>query len=684
MQEQTWKFLRGKGLPEKAVAAVMGNIEAESSFDPKLVEKANGIGFGLCQWSFGRRTQLEKYGTTLNHQLEFLWAELSGNGASQIGAKFEWINKSQYLKHDDFMSANGSIATLTTAFCFCWERPKVSTAHLERRQKKANEYYTQFTGLQGEYTPGAEGVGGGGSEVGGNTVPEMEIEETNYEVVKGSEKIGDYLFGRRYRITVSNEDGKTIDISQLHCTFSILKTMQMEPNTSEIAIYNLNAQTENDIKMNGTRITVEAGYEGTQFGLLFDGDIFQCIQEKENAHTFKLTIIALDSDRAINFEIANFSVLRGQSHREIVENIINVAQFPMELGSISEKLNNTKLTRGKVMMGKSSNYLDQIAKSNKLQFYMDDGKVNLIDLEDLPDDEIVKLSPNSGLIGVPEQTDFGVSGQCLLNPQIKINTLIHIEGSLIKDKRIEFGVANTVPSVSNDSAGVSGAPSESGGQLSLGGYLIPYNGSFPITSPFGMRGKKMHSGIDIGMPTGTPLYASKSGTVLKAGIDSKGVNSGGGKIVMLTHPDGSATNYFHLSEWKVNTDASVKQGDLIGISGNTGFSSGPHLHFEIAEGGKKKDPKSVINGGTGESVKSAPPSVPSEPQVAGDTEQTNTQTTSTSGSVEHTHSLIRGLDKEGIYRVVKLEYQGDTRGNDWFVSFQTISQIGGAIPIIST
>lgn len=533
---------------------------------------------------------------------------------------------------------------------------------------------------KGTYVPGATANASVGSA---EQVEMMTIEETNYQVVEGSEKRGDVLFGRRYRITVSDEAGTAIDISKLHCTFSIIKTIQMEPNSSEISVYNLNVQTENDIITNGARVTVEAGYEGSQFGLIFDGDIIQCVREKASANTFKLTMIALDSDRAINFDIANYSILRGQSHRTIVEHIANKASNPIPLGSIAEKLNNSKLTRGKVMFGKASDYLRQIAKSNGLKCYMDDGTLHMINLNELPKGEIFKLDPTSGLIGVPEQTQYGVSGQCLLNPQIKLNSLIHIDNSLIRDKRIEFGTSNAVPASSSSDEGGATTSAGSGGQPSAGGYLIPYNGDFKVTSNFGKRGGVNHNGIDIGMPIGTPIFASKAGTVLKAGTDSKGVNSGGGKIVMLTHLDGSATNYFHLDNWSVKTGDNVSQGQQIGLSGNTGGSTGPHLHFEIKEGGKYRDPLFVIQGGGGNS---APPSVASaNASVVGSASSTASGPTGataggdTSGEVQ---SMIRSLDKDGIYRVIKMEYQGDTRGNSWFVHFETLTQLGGMIPIV--
>lgn len=145
-QSETWNFLISKGLTELSVSAIMGNIQAESGFDPSLIEAGNGIGFGLCQWSFGRRTQLEAYGTDFNHQLNFLWSELSGENLSETGADFQWLDQAGYLTHMQFMEGVGSLDDLTSAFCFCWERPNFELAHLEFRQEWALNYYNEFTG----------------------------------------------------------------------------------------------------------------------------------------------------------------------------------------------------------------------------------------------------------------------------------------------------------------------------------------------------------------------------------------------------------------------------------------------------------------------------------------------------------------------------------------------------------
>lgn len=139
IQQFVYDFLYEKGLPHISICAVMGNITAESSWNPDAIENGSGIGFGLCQWSFGRRTQLESYGTTLLHQCEFLWSELTGENTSVTGADYQWISNPSdavdngegfTFSNADFKAGNGSLADLTKAFCYCWERPAYATNHL--------------------------------------------------------------------------------------------------------------------------------------------------------------------------------------------------------------------------------------------------------------------------------------------------------------------------------------------------------------------------------------------------------------------------------------------------------------------------------------------------------------------------------------------------------------------------
>ena len=131
----------------------------------------------------------------------------------------------------------------------------------------------------------------------------------------------------------------------------------------------------------------------------------------------------------------------------------------------------------------------------------------------------------------------------------------------------------------------------------VGGYIWPCNGIRWITSMFGGRqspggiGSTNHKGVDIGTPMGTPVLAAKSGTVTWASW-----NGGYGNCIIISHGNGNSTLYGHLSGYNVTTDQQVKQGQVIGYSGNTGNSTGPHLHFGIIENSNWIDPLNYLTG----------------------------------------------------------------------------------------
>ena len=136
------------------------------------------------------------------------------------------------------------------------------------------------------------------------------------------------------------------------------------------------------------------------------------------------------------------------------------------------------------------------------------------------------------------------------------------------------------------------------GRYGIGGNDRSYGG-YSVTSPYGPRihpisGKyKMHTGIDLGIPSGVPLGAAISGKVVQAGS-----NGGYGNSVMIKGDDGKYRLYAHLSSVNTKVGAQVQAGDLIGKVGSTGNSTGPHLHYEVrntSSYGSDIDPTSFIN-----------------------------------------------------------------------------------------
>ncbi len=112
---------------------------------------------------------------------------------------------------------------------------------------------------------------------------------------------------------------------------------------------------------------------------------------------------------------------------------------------------------------------------------------------------------------------------------------------------------------------------------------------YTLSSGFGYRWGRLHSGIDMAAPTGTPIYASDGGTVVRAGW-----YGGYGLCVDIQHGDGKMTRYGHCSRLLVNAGDKVYQGQNISLVGNTGHSFGSHLHFEIHLNGSPVNPRPIL------------------------------------------------------------------------------------------
>ena len=141
------------------------------------------------------------------------------------------------------------------------------------------------------------------------------------------------------------------------------------------------------------------------------------------------------------------------------------------------------------------------------------------------------------------------------------------------------------------------AATSSRGTMSSRGASIPTTGaSFmrpiiggTITSVYGKRSSGFHTGLDLATSTGTPIYASASGTVKFAGTQG-----GYGKLVIIDHGNGYQTYYAHCSAIYVTAGQNVNQGDNISAVGSTGNSTGPHVHFEIRYNGSTLNPQNYI------------------------------------------------------------------------------------------
>lgn len=119
---------------------------------------------------------------------------------------------------------------------------------------------------------------------------------------------------------------------------------------------------------------------------------------------------------------------------------------------------------------------------------------------------------------------------------------------------------------------------------------------FAVNSRFGLRrlggepGFRMHKGVDIAAPQGTTIYSAAEGEIIRIGYQP----SGYGNFIEVRHPNGMTTMYAHLSRIDVASGDRVLAGERIGLVGSTGYSTGPHLHFEVRRDGDQVNPARVV------------------------------------------------------------------------------------------
>ncbi len=171
---------------------------------------------------------------------------------------------------------------------------------------------------------------------------------------------------------------------------------------------------------------------------------------------------------------------------------------------------------------------------------------------------------------------------------------------LLKDKaakgRLSAALEKRIQEVQNEAAALAGSDanvrgilrgSTGTGKVSGSGLVWPLRGR--LTSGFGYRWGRLHAGIDIAAPKGTPIHAAKAGTVVFAGQ-----MSGYGNVVIIDHGGGLSTLYGHQSRLGSRRGQRVAQGQVIGYVGSTGHSTGNHCHFETRINGRPQNPRRYL------------------------------------------------------------------------------------------
>jgi Baseplate hub gp41 len=248
-------------------------------------------------------------------------------------------------------------------------------------------------------------------------------------------------YPRKYEIVLDNKKGKTLNVSDLHCSFRVEKRPNKSANFASLVIYNLNEQTSDAIfgqaSKEGIGVTINAGYENGDYGQIFKGDVWQPLYDRENVTDYKLELVCLDGSSLLHGNYAKFSLGAGYKYSDLLIMMCKSSHTPIPIGTITSDLGTQQSTRGITYAGDPWTAIADIAKDNNALAHVLDGELHIQKITDPSGQEIV-ISPSTGLIGTPQQSDYGFSFRALLTPKIALThpwTLVKIDNSIIRQNK---------------------------------------------------------------------------------------------------------------------------------------------------------------------------------------------------------------------------------------------------------
>ena len=236
-----------------------------------------------------------------------------------------------------------------------------------------------------------------------------------------------FRYLRKATLLVAN-DAQQIDLSELHFKFSIKQYDLQTPNNVTVRIYNPSKATSDKIQKEFTRIIIQAGYQESGFGTVFEGNIFQARKGREDSVNHYLDLSAADGDLETIFAIASASIVAGSTFQQRADLLAKA--LGVETGYIAD-LPSEKLPRGKVYHGMAADGLRDLSMSSNTRWSIQNGKLQIVPIDGYLPDEAVVLTAETGLIGFPEQTIEGIKIKCLLDPRIKIAGRVKIDNKSI-------------------------------------------------------------------------------------------------------------------------------------------------------------------------------------------------------------------------------------------------------------
>lgn len=249
-------------------------------------------------------------------------------------------------------------------------------------------------------------------------------------------------YNRFISLKIGGPDVEGIDLSDLRIRFSVRRGDLSTPNSADIRVYNVSAETARKSRLREfERVVLQAGYPGN-YGTIFDGTIKQVRRGRESQTDTYLDITAADGDSAYNFAVTSVTLAAGASPSDQINAVMaDLEAKGVRLGELPN-LPSTRLPRGKVIFGMTRDHLDNLGRTTDISWSIQDGQLTLIPNTAYLPGEAVVLNAETGMVGLPEQTQNGITVKALLNPGIRIGRMLQINNSSIQRYRYGLSISD--------------------------------------------------------------------------------------------------------------------------------------------------------------------------------------------------------------------------------------------------
>lgn len=663
-----WKFLKANGYSDAAAAGIMGNIQAESGFRPDAIEASTGEGHGLCQWSFGRKTNLFSYAakkgkkwSDIDVQLDFLMTELN-NG-------YRFFSSKEFKKTTDCKWA-------ADQFVRKFERPANVDATSLVRQANALAIYNLYKGIKADGLRIASTSSASGTSTSSSDSAFFDaLTSVANDVMKNKFKYNGGCSHNTYNSALhKKKNGKKCVNCASYVSWS-LQAAGLVPKGTYFYIQNGTIHgkakyvkrmknKDNFYTREHLNITLKKAITS---GKVKPGDIVGWArgQGEIGAHTMvyrgkikgKFTFFSVGGSTFKTYKPSNITnkvyggsqrigvIIRPKKAGSFATDTADGAYEPADeatredfdiLAAYSVSVGNSEMElvdeegSKESSDGKSvddSTYTDITGKKIPLYWfgekrgtpnYQKDLKRKLKKSDTPFYDMVYETDSNNKVKIVTVKNANGKESRYLkatlkerdITKASKTDKKNDIKAVCeaafdVKPKKQYAGTGNTnakaIKGIGEESYQLLGKGDDSVSEIyGSGQFAMPLGKTkYTLTSRFGVdRGYENHPGCDMAAPTGTKIYAAADGIVTVAGR-----YGGYGNCVVINHGGGLQSLYGHMVNGgiEVKKNDRVVKGQLIGHVGSTGWSTGPHLHFEVRRKGIAVDPSPYINKNVGSS-----------------------------------------------------------------------------------